>query len=179
LALVKTAQDFGSPLRIIETVVDVNDTRKKAMAERIISACGGSVAGKTVAMLGLTFKPNTDDMRDSPSLDIVPALLEAGASVRGYDPEGMDEAAKLLPDIKYCESAYEAMDGADVVAIVTEWNEFRALDIKRIKSLLTAPIMVDLRNVYDPEEMRAVGFAYSCIGRGTERSGGVATEAAQ
>ncbi|SDF29154.1 UDP-glucose dehydrogenase family protein [Thalassobaculum litoreum] len=179
LALVKTAQDYGSPLRIIETVVDVNHRRKRAMAERIVAACGGSVDGKTVALLGLTFKPNTDDMRDSPSLDIVPELIRAGATVRGYDPEGMDEAAKLLPDIKYCQSAYEAMDGADAVAIVTEWNEFRALDINRIKTLLKAPVMIDLRNVYDPQEMRAAGFAYTCIGRGTERTGGAASEAAQ
>ncbi len=178
LALVKTAQDYGAPLRVIETVVDVNDARKKSMAHRIVEACGGSVAGKTVAILGLTFKPNTDDMRDSPSLDIVPALVEAGAIVRSYDPEGMDEAAKLLDAIKYCQSPYEAMDGADAVAIVTEWNEFRALSVSRMKAALKAPVMIDLRNVYDPDEMRAAGFVYSCIGRGTDRPGAM-SEAAQ
>ena len=178
LALVKTAQDYGAPLRIIETVVDVNATRKKSMAERVVAACGGSVDGKTIALLGLTFKPNTDDMRDSPSLDIVPALIEAGATVRGYDPEGMDEAVKLLPGIKFCQNAYEAMQGADAVAIVTEWNEFRALSLPRMKEALKAPVMVDLRNVYDPEEMRAAGFDYSCIGRGTSRPER-ASEAAQ
>jgi len=168
LALVKTAQDYGAPLRIVETVVDVNDRRKKGMADRVIAACGGSVAGKTIALLGLTFKPNTDDMRDSPSLDIVPALLDSGAAVRAYDPEGMDEAAKLLPDIQYAQSAYDAMTGADAMVIVTEWNEFRGLDVKRIKSLLNAPVVVDLRNVYEPEAMRTAGFIYSCVGRGTE-----------
>lgn len=179
LALVKTAQDFGAPLRIIETVVDVNDLRKKAMADRIVAACGGSVAGKTVAVLGLTFKPNTDDMRDSPALDIVPALLEAGATVRAYDPEGMDEAARMMDGIKYGQSAYEAMDGADAVAIVTEWNEFRALDLSRMKQLLKAPVVIDLRNVYDPKDMRAAGFAYTCIGRGTPHPARAASEAAQ
>lgn len=178
LALVKTAQDFGAPLRIIETVVNVNGSRKKSMAERIIAACGGSVEGKTVAILGLTFKPNTDDMRDSPALDIVPALVEAGAAVRAYDPEGMDEAVKLLDEIKYCQNAYEAMDGADAVAIVTEWNEFRALSLERMKTALKAPVMIDLRNIYNPEEMRAAGFEYSCVGRGTSRPGRL-TEAAQ
>jgi UDPglucose 6-dehydrogenase len=179
LALVKTAQDFGAPLRIIETVVDVNDTRKKRMAGKIVEACGGSVAGKTIAMLGLTFKPNTDDMRDSPSLDIIPALAEAGAAVRGYDPEGMAEAARLLPQVAYCQSAYEAMEGADAVVIVTEWNEFRALDLARMKRLLRAPVVVDLRNVYEPAEMRAAGFDYTCVGRGGAVPQRAASEAAQ
>ncbi|HEY9568814.1 MAG TPA: UDP-glucose/GDP-mannose dehydrogenase family protein, partial [Thalassobaculum sp.] len=129
LALVKTAQDYGAPLRIVETVVDVNDQRKRAMAERVVAACGGSVADKTIAVLGLTFKPNTDDMRDSPALDIVPALLAAGATVRAYDPEGMAEASRLLDGVRFGQSAYEAMDGADAVVIVTEWNEFRALNL--------------------------------------------------
>ena len=167
LALVKTAQDYGSPLRIIETVVDINDKRKLAMADRIIAACGGSVDGKTVAVLGLTFKPNTDDMRDSPSLAIVPALIEAGATVQAYDPEGMDEAKKMMPAITYCDDAYASMDGADVLAIVTEWNEFRSLDLARVKGLLSAPILVDLRNIYASENMEQAGFTYHCIGRAT------------
>ncbi|MBX9635211.1 MAG: UDP-glucose/GDP-mannose dehydrogenase family protein [Magnetospirillum sp.] len=165
LALVKTARDFHAPLKIIETVVAVNDARKKAMADKVIAACGGSVAGKTVAVLGLTFKPNTDDMRDSPSLDIVPALKEAGATIQAFDPEGMEEAKKLLPEITYCDDAYATLAGADCVVIVTEWNEFRALDLNRVKSLLTAPVVVDLRNVWDPAEMREAGFSYVSIGR--------------
>ena len=165
LALVKTAQQYESPLRIVETVVDINDKRKKAMADRIVEALGGDAHGKTVAMLGVTFKPNTDDMRDSPSLDIVPALKAAGATVKAYDPEGMEEAAKLLDGVVWCSDAYEAMDGADAVTIVTEWNEFRSLDLDRAKTLLKAPIMVDLRNVYGPEFMTGKGFKYTCIGR--------------
>jgi UDPglucose 6-dehydrogenase len=165
LALVRTARDAGAPLRIVETVVAVNDERKKRMADKIIAACGGSVKGKTVAVLGLTFKPNTDDMRDSPSLDIVPALVEAGAVVRAFDPEGTSEAKKLLSGIEYCDGAYAAMDGADVMAILTEWNEFRALDFARIKSLLKNPVIVDLRNVYEPAMMREAGFTYVCVGR--------------
>ena len=165
LALVRTARDAGAPLKIVETVVAVNDERKKRMADKIVAACGGSVAGKTVAVLGLTFKPNTDDMRDSPSLDIVPALVEAGASVRAFDPEGMEEAKKQLPAITYCDDPYAAMEGADALAILTEWNEFRALDFGRTKSLLKAPVVVDLRNVYEPEMMREAGFTYVSIGR--------------
>jgi UDPglucose 6-dehydrogenase len=167
LALVTTAQEVGSPLRIVETVVDINAKRKRAMAERIIAACDGSVAGKTVAILGLTFKPNTDDMRDSPSLDIVPALVEAGATVRAFDPEGMDEARKLLSDITFCKDAYEAMAGADALVILTEWNEFRALNLGRVKEVLKTPVMVDLRNVYSPADMAAAGFRYSSVGRPT------------
>ncbi len=165
LALVRTARDYGSPLRIIETVVDINDRRKQAMADKIIAACGGSVAGKTIALLGLTFKPNTDDMRDSPSLVIVPALLAAGAQVRAFDPEGMQEARKLLPDITYCTDAYDSMTGADALVVLTEWNAFRVLDVERVKSLLAKPILVDLRNVYEPQAMIAAGFHYVCIGR--------------
>lgn len=165
LALVRTARDFNAPLRIIESVVAVNDERKKKMADKVVTACGGSVKGKTIAVLGLTFKPNTDDMRDSPSLDIVPALKEAGATIKAFDPEGMHEAKKLLPEITYCDDAYATMAGADCVVVITEWNEFRALDIERVKSLLTSPVIVDLRNVWDPAEMRAAGFTYSSIGR--------------
>ena len=165
LALVKTAQDAGAPLRIIETVVDVNDKRKRGMADKIAAVCGGDVRGKTIAVLGLTFKPNTDDMRDSPSLAIVPALQQAGATVRAYDPEGMKEARNLLPGVTFCTDAYDAMTGADAVVILTEWNQFRNLDIKRMKSVLKAPVMVDLRNVYSPADMKAAGFTYASIGR--------------
>lgn len=165
LALVRTAQEAGAPLRIIETVVDINDKRKRAMADKIIAACGGSVAGKTLAILGVTFKPNTDDMRDSPSLDIIPALQQAGATVRAFDPAGMHEAGKLLPGVVWCDTAYETMGGADALAIITEWNEFRALDLKRVKTLLKAPVLVDLRNVYEPEMMATAGFHYTCVGR--------------
>ena len=170
LALVKTAQDYNSPLRIVEAVVDINDKRKSAMAERIVKACGGSVRGKTVAMLGLTFKPNTDDMRDSPSLPIVAALLEQGAAVQAYDPAGMNEAKKMMPDVTYCEESYATMDGADVLAIVTEWNEFRSLDFDRVKKLLSSPILVDLRNIYAPGDMKQLGFDYHSIGRPVDRT---------
>ena len=165
LALVRTAQQVGSPLRIIETVVDINDKRKKAMAERIVAACGGSVEGRTVAVLGVTFKPNTDDMRDSPSLDIIPALQKAGAHVRAFDPAGMHEAARLLPGVEWAKDAYGTLQDADCVAILTEWNEFRALDLKRVKASLKRPVMVDLRNIYNPEDMVRAGFSYSSIGR--------------
>ncbi len=165
LALVRIGEDAGAPLRIVETVVEVNRRRKQSMAERVIAACGGSVAGATVALLGLTFKPNTDDMRESPSLDLVPALQSAGASVRAYDPAGMEEARRLLPEVTYCSDAYGAVSGADAVVIVTEWNEFRSLHLDRLKSLMKRPVMIDLRNVYDPVTMATAGFEYSCIGR--------------
>ncbi len=166
LALVRTAQDVGCPARIVETVIAHNDERKVRMADKVIAACGGSVDGKTVAVLGLTFKPNTDDMRDSPSLAIIPALQRAGATVRAYDPEGMEEAKALLPEgVAYCADAYATMAGADALCIVTEWNEFRGLDLRRVKSLLTRPVVVDLRNVYEPQEMANLGFSYSCVGR--------------
>jgi UDPglucose 6-dehydrogenase len=168
LALVRTAQQQGSPLRIIETVVDVNDKRKKSMAGRIVDACGGSLQGKTVAVLGVAFKPNTDDMRDAPSLDIVPALQAGGATVRAFDPAAMHEAEKLLPGVVWCKDAYETLDGADCVTILTEWNEFRALDLTRVKGLLRQPVMVDLRNVYTPSDMIKAGFAYTSVGRPTK-----------
>ncbi|PWC30929.1 UDP-glucose/GDP-mannose dehydrogenase family protein [Azospirillum sp. TSO22-1] len=174
LALVRTGQDHDSPVRIVETVVDVNDKRKKAMAQRVIDACGGSLAGRTVAILGVSFKPNTDDMRDAPSLDIIPALQTAGASVRAFDPAGMHEAAKLLPGVTWCEDSYQALDGADCVAILTEWNEFRALDLKRVKALLKRPVMIDLRNVYSPADMAAAGFTYTSIGRPAQANEDVA-----
>lgn len=165
LALVRTAQDADKPLRIIETVVDINDKRKKAMAQKIIDALGGDVSGKTVAVLGLTFKPNTDDMRDSPALDIVPALVAAGAKVRAFDPQGMEEAKHMLEGVDWCSGAYDTMVDADGLAIITEWNEFRALDLDRVKDLLKAPVMVDLRNIYNPEDMAEAGFDYTCIGK--------------
>ncbi len=165
VALARTAQQAGTPLRIIESVIQVNDDRKKHMADKVIAHCGGSVAGKSIAVLGLTFKPNTDDMRDAPSLDIVPALQAAGARIRAYDPQGMDEAKKLMNDIDYCDTAYEAMEGADALVIVTEWNAFRALDLGRIKAAMKAPVMIDLRNIYNPDEMAAAGFDYASVGR--------------
>jgi UDPglucose 6-dehydrogenase len=164
-ALVQTATPADSPLRIVEAVVEVNDNRKKSMAKKIINACSGNVTDKTLAILGVTFKPNTDDMRDAPSLDIIPTLQAEGANINAYDPEGMHEAKSVLKDVSWCNDAYEAMAGADAVAILTEWNEFRGLDLPRIKSLLKHPIVIDLRNIYNPEEMRDAGFIYSCIGR--------------
>ena len=165
MALVKTAQNAGAPIRIVETVVDVNEKRKSAMADKIADAAGGDLSGKTVAVLGLTFKPNTDDMRDSPSLAIVPALVGQGAEVRAFDPEGMEEAKEMMTGVTWCDNAYDAIDGSDVLAIVTEWNEFRALDLSRIKDLMNDAVMVDLRNIYNPDEMVAAGFNYYCIGR--------------
>ena len=165
LALVRTAVDAGSPVRLVETTVEVNDARKKAMAGRVEKALDGDLSGKTVAVLGLTFKPNTDDMRDSPSLDLVPALIAAGATVRAFDPEGMHEARALLKGVDFREGPYDAVEGADVVVIVTEWDPFRALDLDRLKSLVKQPVIVDLRNIYRPEDMRAKGFRYTSIGR--------------
>jgi UDPglucose 6-dehydrogenase len=163
LALVQTASELGAPTRIVEAVVAVNDERKQAMARKIEAAFGG-VKGKTIAVLGLTFKPNTDDMRDAPSLVIVPELQKAGARIRGFDPEGTKEARKLL-NLEFCAGAYEALEGADGVVILTEWNEFRALDLARVKSLLKAPLMVDLRNIYRPDLMAEAGFRYVSVGR--------------
>ncbi len=165
VALVRTAEMAGAPSSIVNAVVEANNRRKKAMAHKVIAACGGSVSGKTIAVLGLTFKPNTDDMRDAPSLDIIPELQKEGAIVRVFDPEGMDEARKLLKDLVWCESAYETMGGAHALVIITEWNAFRALDLKRCKQLLAAPLIVDLRNIYDPKEMAQAGYDYHSIGR--------------
>src|SRR5215472_8250524 len=167
LALVRTAQEAGTPVSLVETTVRVNETRKEKMAARIIRACGGSVEGKTIAVLGLTFKPNTDDMRESASLAVIPALQRAGAAIRAFDPEGMDEAKKLLDGVTFCDGAYAAMDGADAVVILTEWNEFRALDLKRVRELLRSPTVIDLRNIYKPVEMAEAGFYYFSIGRRT------------
>jgi len=166
-ALAKTAQDAGTPVRIVETVVAVNDQRKRAMARKVVAACGGSVRGKTIAVLGLTFKPNTDDMREAPSLSIIRALQDQGASIRAYDPVGMEAARSLLVDVEYAANAYACVQGADAVVIVTEWDEFRALDLGRVRSLLNKePIVVDLRNIYRPDDMRRRGFTYVGVGRG-------------
>ena len=164
IALVRQADEFGAPSRLVEAVVDVNAKRKKRMADKIATAFGG-VKGKTVAILGVTFKPNTDDMRDSPSLDIIPALQAAGATIRAFDPEGMKEAGKLLSDVAWTEDAYDAMTGADGVVILTEWNEFRALDLKQLKTKLKRPLLVDLRNIYTLREMSEAGVEYHSIGR--------------
>lgn len=165
LALTKTANEHNSPVRIVDTVVEVNAARKKAMAEKVIKAMGGDVEGKTIGVLGLAFKQNTDDMRDAPSLDIVPALMEAGATVRAYDPEAMHEASKLMSGIEYADSAYEAIKGADAMVIITEWDQFRALDLDRVKEMLKGNVVVDLRNIYAPEMMSVRGFNYTSVGR--------------
>jgi UDPglucose 6-dehydrogenase len=164
-ALVKTAQDAGVPIRIVETVVAVNDQRKRAMARKVIAACGGSVRGKTIAVLGLTFKPNTDDMREAPSVAIVTALQDAGARIRVYDPVGMEQARSQLGDVDYAHNAYDCAEGADAVVIVTEWDEFRALDLDRVRGVMRAPVLVDLRNIYRPADMVKRGFAYVSVGR--------------
>ena len=165
LALVRTAAQYGAPVRLIETTVEVNDARKKAMAGKVQAAMGGDLKGKTVAVLGLTFKPNTDDMRDAPSLDIVPALIAMGAAVQAYDPEG-HEARQLFTGVDFKDGPYDAVEGADVAVIITEWDQFRALDLDRVKGLMKTPKVVDLRNIYRPDEMQAAGFDYVGIGRG-------------
>lgn len=165
LALLKTAQDYEAPQRIVEAVVAVNDVRKRSMGRKVIHAMGGDVRGKTMAVLGLTFKPNTDDMRDSPAIAVIQTLQDAGASIRAYDPEGMDQARLFLDDITYCTGAYDAMTGADGVVIITEWDAFRALDLNRVKSLLSQPVLVDLRNIYPPEDVARAGLAYTSVGR--------------
>lgn len=165
LALVRTAQQVGAPTKIVEAVVEINNRRKKEMAGRVIEVCGGSVRGKTIAILGLAFKPNTDDMREAPSLDIIPALQEAGARVRAFDPAAMHEAKKLFKDLDFCTGVYETLDRADAVVILTEWDEFRALDLDRVKALMKTPAMIDLRNIYRPQQMAERGFAYASIGR--------------
>ncbi|GLQ07710.1 UDP-glucose dehydrogenase family protein [Sneathiella chinensis] len=164
-ALLETSRMVETPLRIVDAVIDINENRKLEMAEKVIAACGGDVDGKKIAVLGLTFKPNTDDMRESPSLDILPKLQAHGARIHAYDPEGMKEAALLLTDINFCDNAYQTLDNADALVIITEWNEFRALDLDRVKQSMKTPVMVDLRNVYEPDLMVERGFSYTCIGR--------------
>ncbi len=167
LALLKTAEDFDSPTRIIEAVVKANDGRKRAMGRKVIEALGGfdNARGKKVALLGLTFKPDTDDMRDSPSIAVAQTLTDGGVEVVAYDPEGMDSARPLMPEVTMAGDPYSAIDGADAVVIVTEWDAFRALDLARVKQLAKAPVLVDLRNIYRPEDVRAAGFAYTSVGR--------------
>ncbi len=163
LALSKTAHDHDAPLRIVDTVIEVNQRRKEAMADRIVSACGGDVSGKTICILGLTFKPNTDDMRESPSLVIIPMLQAMGAKIRAFDPEGMQEARNYLNDVEYCSDAYDCLENGDAAAILTEWDQFRALDINRFKQIMNEPVLIDLRNIYPVEEMADI--QYSSIGR--------------
>ena len=165
LALIKTAQDFGAPIRIVEAVAAVNDQRKRAMAKKVIAAAGGSVRGKTIGVLGLTFKPNTDDMRDSPSIAVIQALQDGGAKIRAYDPEGEEQARLVLSNVDYADNPYAAVAGADVMVLITEWDAFRALDLERLKTLMAKPVVVDLRNVYRPEEMERHGIAYTSVGR--------------
>ncbi|OAM78565.1 UDP-glucose dehydrogenase family protein [Devosia elaeis] len=165
LALVKIGQDNESPMRLVETTIAINDQRKRAMSRRVVAACGGEVRGKTIGVLGLTFKPNTDDMRDAPSIDIIRGLLDRGAQVVAYDPQGMDAARSVIEGIAYAESAYAVAEGADALVLITEWNEFRSLDLDRLKAAMQVPVFVDLRNVYRPEEMARNGFHYVGIGR--------------
>ena len=167
LALLKTAEDYDSPVRIVEAVVKANESRKRAMGRKVVDALGGMEAarGKQVALLGLTFKPNTDDMRDSPAIAVAQTLIDAGVRVKAYDPEGMELAKPLMPQVQMAESSYEAIEGADAVVIVTEWDAFRALDLNRVKDLAKAPLLVDLRNIYRPDDVRSAGFTYVSIGR--------------
>jgi UDPglucose 6-dehydrogenase len=165
IALVRTARDAGTPVELVETTVKVNDERKRAMARKVVKAVGGQLKGKTVGVLGLTFKPNTDDMRDAPSLAIIPALQDRGAQVQAFDPEGMHEAKDLLAGVDFKDDPYDVANGADALVIITEWDQFRALDLDRIKLLMKAPLLVDLRNIYKPDDMAARGFAYSSVGR--------------
>jgi UDPglucose 6-dehydrogenase len=165
LALLKTAEDYDSPVRVVEAVAKVNETRKRAMGRKVLDALGGDARGKKVALLGLTFKPNTDDMRDAPSIAIAMALQDAGVEVVAYDPEGMEAAALLMPGVTMASGTYDAIAGADATVLVTEWDAFRALDFAKVKQLASAPVLVDLRNVYDPAEVRAAGFTYVSVGR--------------
>ena len=166
LALVRTAQDYGAPTRLVEATVAVNDARKSSMAMRVIAACGGSVRGRTIGILGLTFKPETDDMRDSPAISIVARLAGDGAIIRAFDPEGMAQAKPVLPEtVIYCKDALDAAAGADALVLITEWNEFRALSPERLAEAMRGRVLVDLRNVYDPAAMRRAGFDYHGVGR--------------
>jgi UDPglucose 6-dehydrogenase len=165
LALLKTADDNESPLRIVEATIAANDTRKRAMGRKVVKAMGGDVRGKTIGVLGLTFKPNTDDMRDSPAIAVIQTLQDAGAKIRAFDPEGHEQAQKVLTDVAFMDGAYEVADGADALVIVTEWDAFRALNLKRIAELLKSPVLVDLRNIYPPQDVIAAGLHYTGIGR--------------
>ena len=165
LALLKTADDFESPVHIVDAVVKVNEARKRRMGRKVLQALGAEPRGKTVALLGLTFKPNTDDMRDAPSIAIATALADAGVTVRAHDPEGTEQARRVMPDLQYCGDPYEAAQGVDAVVIVTEWDAFRALDLKRLKGAMAAPVMIDLRNIYRRDAVEGAGFTYTAVGR--------------
>jgi UDPglucose 6-dehydrogenase len=169
VALMKTGHDFGVPSRIVETVIAVNDQRKRAMGRKVIDVCGGNVRGRTIAVLGLTFKPNTDDMRDAPSIAVITALQDAGANIRAYDPAGIKQAKAVLNNVEYGSDPYACAEGADALVILTEWDEFRALDFDRVRAKLKRPILVDLRNIYRPEEMARQDFTYVSVGRPTTR----------
>jgi UDPglucose 6-dehydrogenase len=164
-ALIRTAKDHDVPMRILEAVEIVNDARKRAMARKVSSAFAGALRGKTVAVLGLTFKPNTDDMREAPSIPLITALKDMGAKVRAYDPVGMEQAKQVLSDVTYCQGPYDCVEEADAAVIVTEWEQFRALDLERVRDLMACPVLVDLRNIYRPEDMKRHGFVYTCVGR--------------
>ena len=170
-ALIKTAQDNDAPMRIVEAVLAVNENRKRAMARKVASVFGGTLRGKTVSVLGLTFKPNTDDMRESPSIPLITALQDLGAKIRAYDPEGMEQSKTELSDICYCDGPYSCADGADALVIVTEWEQFRALDLDRLKRAMACPVIIDLRNIYQPQDVIAHGFRYESIGRNTQTGG--------
>jgi len=171
LALVKTGQDYEAPLRIVEAVVSVNEMRRRAMARKVAAALGGELRDRIIAVLGLTFKPDTDDMREAPSIALITALHDLGAKVRAYDPAGMEHAREILPEVTYCDGAYACAAGADALVVVTEWEQFRALDLEHLKEIMRQPVMVDLRNVYRPEEMARHGFVYESVGRpGTGRA---------
>jgi UDPglucose 6-dehydrogenase len=172
-ALIKTAQDHDAPVRIVEAVLAVNENRKRAMARKVASVFGGSLRGKTVGLLGLTFKPNTDDMRESPSIPLITALQDLGAKIKAYDPEGMEQARSELSDVTYCDGPYSCAEGADALVIVTEWEQFRALDLPRLKREMACPVIVDLRNIYRPEEVSAHGFRYESVGRASQDRAGV------
>lgn len=165
LALLRTGLDFGVPIRSIETIISINEQRKRAMARKVIALCGGNVRGSTIAVLGLTFKPDTDDMREAPSVAIITALQDSGARIRAFDPEGMKHARTILGDVEYASDAYSCMEGADALVIITEWDAFRKLDLQRVKSLLRKPVVADLRNIYRPDEMARLGFSYVSVGR--------------
>jgi UDPglucose 6-dehydrogenase len=164
-ALIKTGQDYDVPLRILEAVAAVNENRKRAMARKISAMFSGFLRGKTIAVLGLTFKPNTDDMREAPSLALITALHDMGANVRSFDPAGMEQARQLMPKVTYCENAYDCAEGANALVIVTEWEQFRALDLERLRDRMATPVIVDLRNIYRPDEMQRYGFVYASVGR--------------
>jgi len=166
LALIKTGQDHAAPLRIIETVAAVNDQRKRAMARKVAAALGGNLRGRTIAVLGLTFKPNTDDLREAPSIPLITALKDMGAKVRAYDPAGMTNASVEIPDVQFADGPYACVESADALVIVTEWEQFRALDFEAIKRAMKQPVVIDLRNVYRPDEMAQLGFVYDSVGRG-------------